>query len=136
MTPATSVAFFKSEFGDFLYAPVGAEGNDMPVSVLSTLARLNVDPWKEAAELSKLPRELARQRLASLIERLPKAGWAQTNSDAIAGRLVEYLPQELPAGKQDTLHKGQEIFQLTLSPTAGAVIVATIAILTIFVFAH
>ena len=54
MTPATSVSFFRPEFDDFLYAPVGADSNEMPLSVLSALARLNVDPWEEAAELTPL----------------------------------------------------------------------------------
>lgn len=56
VTPAVSVSFFGSEFNDFLYAPIGGAGNEMPLSVLSALARLNLDPWKEAAELSDLPK--------------------------------------------------------------------------------
>jgi hypothetical protein len=55
MTPATSVSFFRSEFDDFLYAAIGADRNESPLSVLSALARLNLDPWQEAAELSELP---------------------------------------------------------------------------------
>ena len=44
MTPATSVSFIRPEFGDFLYAPIGEDRNEMPLSVLSALARLGVDP--------------------------------------------------------------------------------------------
>jgi hypothetical protein len=43
----------------------------MPLSVLSALARLNLDPWHEAAELSDLPKDTAAQRLAALIALLP-----------------------------------------------------------------
>jgi hypothetical protein len=46
-----------SEFNDFLFAPIGEEGNEMLLSVLSALARLGVDPWQEAARLSQLPKE-------------------------------------------------------------------------------
>ena len=66
MTPAASVFFVGSEFDNFLHASIGVEGNEMALSVLSALARLNVDPWEEAAELSELPQHTATQRLASL----------------------------------------------------------------------
>jgi len=36
----------------------------MLVSVLSGLARSDVDPWQEAATLAELPGETATQRLA------------------------------------------------------------------------
>ena len=64
----------------------------MPLSVLSALARLNLDPWKEAAELSELPKNTATRRLATLIARLPGGRGAQADSGAIAVRLVELLP--------------------------------------------
>jgi hypothetical protein len=91
MTPATSVTFFRSEFNDFLYAPIGEDRNEMPLSVLSALARLDVDPWEEAAELSELPTDTATRRLASLIARLRGGRWAQ-DASAIADRLIELLP--------------------------------------------
>jgi hypothetical protein len=92
VTPATSVSFFRPEFDDFLYAPIGAEGAEMPLSVLSALARLDVDPWQEAAELSELPKGTATQRLAALIARLPGGRWTLADSRAIADRLIELLP--------------------------------------------
>jgi hypothetical protein len=51
----------RPEFDDFFYAPIGADGVEMPLSVLSALARLDVDPWTEAAELSELPKGAAAQ---------------------------------------------------------------------------
>jgi hypothetical protein len=93
VTPDASVSFFRPEFDDFLYAPIGADRNEMPLSVLSALARLDVDPWEEAAELSELPKDTATQRLASLIARLPGGQWAQADSRAIADRLIELLPR-------------------------------------------
>ena len=64
----------------------------MPLTVLSALSRLDVDPWKEAAELSELPKDTATQRLAALIARLPGGRWAQADARAIADGLIELLP--------------------------------------------
>jgi hypothetical protein len=64
VTPAFSVSFFRPEFDDFLYAPIGVERNEMSLSVLSALARMEMDPWQQAAELSELPKDTAALRLA------------------------------------------------------------------------
>ena len=92
MTAAASVSFFRPEFDDFLYAPIGTDRNEMPLSVLSALSRLDVDPWREAAELSELPKGVATQRLASLIARLPGGRWPLAEATAIADRLIQLLP--------------------------------------------
>jgi hypothetical protein len=92
VTAAASVSFFRPEFDDFLYAPIGTDRNEMPLSVLSALSRLNVDPWREAAELSELPKGVATQRLASLIARLPGGRWPLADARAIADRLIQLLP--------------------------------------------
>ena len=92
VTAAASVSFFRPEFDDFLYAPIGADRNEMPLSVLSALSRLDVDPWREAAELSELPKGVATQRLASLIARLPGGRWPPADTKTIADRLIELLP--------------------------------------------
>jgi len=92
VTAAASVSFFRPEFDDFLYAPIGTDRNEMPLSVLSALSRLDVDPWREAAELSELPKGVATQRLASLIARLPGGRWPLADARAIADRLIQLLP--------------------------------------------
>jgi len=92
VTAAASVSFFRPEFDDFLYAPIGTDRNEMPLSVLSALSRLNVDPWREAAELSELPKGVATQRLASLIARLPGGRWPLADARTIADRLIQLLP--------------------------------------------
>jgi hypothetical protein len=93
MQSAASVVFFQPEFNDFLYAPIGGAPNAMPVSVLSALSRLDIDPWLEAATLSALPKEDATQRLATTIARLPGRQWALADCDAIAERLTRLLPR-------------------------------------------
>ena len=90
LPPAFSL--LQSEFNDFLYAPIGEEGNDAPLTVLSALARLGIDPWQESARLAQLSRNLATQSLTSMIAKLPNGRWAQSDAGAIAARLVALLP--------------------------------------------
>jgi len=101
MTPATSVSFFRSEFDDFLHAAIGADRNESPLSVLSALARLDLDPWREAAELSQLPKGVAAARLERLIARLPRGRGDEADLGAIADRLIALLPSLPRAAAQD-----------------------------------
>ena len=93
MTRSPSFLVLGSEFDDFLFAPIGEDRNDMPLSVLSALARLDIDPWHEAAELARLPRETATQRVASLIAALPDGSWVHLDPGTISARLVALLPR-------------------------------------------
>ena len=90
-----------SEFGDFLFATVGEERTGMPLSVLSALTRLGVDPWLEAARLSDLPKDFAIATLSGLIARLPVGRWEPSETRGIAARLVEFLPRRGLAGRAD-----------------------------------
>jgi len=126
VTPAASVSFFRPEFDDFLYAPVGMERDEMPLSVLSVLARLDLDPWKEAAELSDLPRDSATQRLASLIARLPGGRWTQAEAGGIAHRLIELLPRR-STPSVPLIEKARGIPGMTVSPSAKMLICAVLA---------
>jgi hypothetical protein len=95
VTAAASVSIFKPEFGDFLYAAIGVDSNEIPLTVLSALSRLDFDPWEEAAELCELPKDTAAQRLASLIARLPGGRGAQ-DAKAIADRLLDQWQKNAP----------------------------------------
>ena len=90
-----------SEFGDFLFATVGEERIGMPLSVLSALTRLGLDPWVEAARLSDLPRDFAIATLSGMIARLPVGRWEPSDTRGIAARLVEFLPQRGSVGRAD-----------------------------------
>ncbi len=63
----------------------------MALSVLSALARRNVDPWQEAAELANMPPEGARARLTSLI--IPLSPETEDDAATIVGRLIALLPR-------------------------------------------
>jgi hypothetical protein len=82
-----------SEFDAFLFSSIGEERNGMLLSVLSALARLNVDPWQEAAKLALLPGETATQRLAAIIAALPDGPSAYRDPRTIAARLIALLPR-------------------------------------------
>ena len=64
----------------------------MLLSVLSALARLDLDPWREAAELARMPQQIARQRLTSLIEALPNQPPTRPKPEAVSTRLIALLP--------------------------------------------
>jgi hypothetical protein len=82
----------RSEFDDFLFAPLGDDANGMPISVLSTLARLEIDPWQEAAELARLPVGRAAKRLASSIGAGHEGALPGLDAEAIAARVIKLLP--------------------------------------------
>lgn len=93
LTHPTSISQIRSEFDAFLYASIEERSDQPLLSVISALARRDVDPWQEAAELSHMSRDGATSRLAALIETLPSDPSAPLNCRAAATRLVALLPQ-------------------------------------------
>lgn len=87
-----------SDLNDFLFASVGVEQNGMPLSVVSALTRLGVDPWEEAARLAALPKALAVETLAPMIARLP-IGRPPLPDNLVA---IQLLVDLLPARGQTT----------------------------------
>ena len=101
MTLRAPYSLTNSEFNTFLFAPIGEEGNGMMLSVASALARLEIDPWEEAARLADLPKEVATTALDHLIERLPRGLWRPSDIPAIAASLIELLPRHTRAVASD-----------------------------------
>jgi hypothetical protein len=81
-----------SEFNEFLFALVGEEKSGQPLTVLSALARLGLDPWEEAARLAGMSKDAATSALTSAIADLPEGDWQASDSRSIASRLVSWLP--------------------------------------------
>jgi hypothetical protein len=79
-------------FERFLYASLGEDRNGATVTVLSALARLNLDPWKEAADLSALGPESAGSRLGLLLSRFTDVPSLLTDHGPVARRLSLLLP--------------------------------------------
>lgn len=92
MTSAVTTARLGREFDEFLYASVGDDNNGMPLTVLSALARMDVDPWEEASKLTQLPQESAVTQLASLLGALRNAPLAGLDPARIAAPLIALLP--------------------------------------------
>ena len=85
-----------SPYNAFLFAAIGEEQVGGPLTVLSALTRLGFDPWQEAARLAGLPRETAARVFAVTIAMLPEGAWKASESEAIAARLVNWLPGQVP----------------------------------------
>ena len=92
MTRAAAASIQQSQFNDFLFAPIGNEKNGMLLTVLSALARLDVDPWREAASMAQMSTEAATDRMTSLITALPEKPSTVSDREAIAARLIALLP--------------------------------------------
>lgn len=93
MTGSDAYALGRSDLNGFLFAEVGEEQEGMPLSVLSVLARLGLDPWQEARRLANLPARAAVEGLAQVIAGMPASPWPLPAAMAIAERLVGLLPR-------------------------------------------
>ena len=109
MTHAALSPLIEPEFDDFLGAPIGEDRNGTGLSVLSALARLDVDPWQEARSLARMPREVAALRLSALIEALPNVPASAIPSRTSAADLVALLPK----GKTSNVRPPDSAFAAT-----------------------
>ena len=82
-----------SRYDEFLFAPICEEANGMRLSVLSALARMNVDPWEEATRLATMPSAIAERTLVSTLGLASGRSWDPSEAESIAARLVRLLPQ-------------------------------------------
>jgi len=82
-----------ASYEEFLFAQVCEEANGMRLSVLSALARMNVDPWEEATRLAAMPKAIAEKTLLSSLDLVSGKSWKSPEAAAIVARLVRLLPQ-------------------------------------------
>lgn len=80
-------------YNDFLFAPISEQENGMQLSVLSALARANVDPWEEAARLATMSPADAEWALVATLSKVPGRTWSLSDAEVIAKRLIQRLPQ-------------------------------------------
>jgi hypothetical protein len=89
-----------SQYDAFLFASL-CEADEVTLSVLSVLARQDVDPWQEAARLAALTRDEAINSLASKIWKSNSERWSPSEANVLAVRLIELLPSHgLPRASQ------------------------------------
>jgi hypothetical protein len=91
MTLRRSFRPLRPQFGKFLFAPVGNEIAGMPLTVISALARLGLDPWEEAERLSSLGNREAAEQLARLIAEVPGSLRPLREARVLAAGLVGLL---------------------------------------------
>jgi hypothetical protein len=92
MTHCRATPSLGLQFNAFLFASIDEGASEARLSVVSALARLDLDPWQQAAELTQLPSETAVQRLAALLSKLPGDDLAHSDSQTISQRLIALLP--------------------------------------------
>ena len=136
-------AFLGAEFNDFLFAAIGADAGGTYLTVVSALARLDLDPWAEAAILARLPGGIATQKLAEWVSCFPEIPAVAVDSTKIAARLTVLLPGrirgKIPASRLpiQALHPAAQAlmvrrFVLSLVFFALTVMLGTQVILTQF----
>ena len=74
----------------------------MRLSVISALARTNVDPWEEATRLAAMPKAIAEKTLLSILDLVSGRSWKSPEAVAIVARLVRLLPQSGEAATMAT----------------------------------
>ena len=84
-----------SDYDAFLFAEVGEDGTGAAVTVLSALARLELEPWTEARELAQLGRDAAQVRLKAHLAAISDVPALGPESGSVATKLVSLLPKNV-----------------------------------------
>lgn len=134
MTTSDSASYLTPQFDDFLFARIDDGSDAMPLSVLSVLARLGVDPWEEAAKLARLPRVSAAKRLVSFIAATPGAPSAYLNDKTVSDRLIALLPS--PAGVVTPLRERGVSALIKSRSTTWLVVIALILTIQLIVLSR
>jgi hypothetical protein len=120
----------RPDLHNFLFAAVGEERNGIPLSMISALAQLDLDPWEEAGRLASLAKQEAVERLTALILRLPDLRRPSSEARQIAVDLIDVLPthnggakpseEEAPRRKPPTIVPGKAFWLICLALAAAA----------------
>ncbi|MEH6646730.1 hypothetical protein [Sulfitobacter sp.] len=96
MTLSTMKLSRDPEFEPFLGAQMGQDQRGANVSVLSMLARLEIDPWSDLADMKEIT---ARKRLEALLGRFKDVPTLVTDRSRVALALLAHLPERRPKTK-------------------------------------
>jgi hypothetical protein len=119
-----------SEFNAFLFSPIGDDRNGMPLSVVSLLARCDLDPWQEAGSLAAIPADAAIRRMESLIRALPDQPLTLPDSRTIATRLIALLPRPTDSGIRPLAKQAKTSDAEAVAPGRRTVAVAMIIVIS------
>ena len=103
MTAPAPTGFLSTEFDPFLSSPLWLDRNEFPLSVMSALARLDIDPWQEAAALAALSKAAAVTRLSALLGPLPGAPPTKPDREGLCQRVLGLLPPPYTLPKQTAI---------------------------------
>lgn len=95
-----------SDYDALLFAELGEDRTGAAVTVLSALARLDLEPWTEARELAGLAREDAQVRLTRHFEAITDIPALALASEGRAAKLVSLLPKRAPLRVTKPLEAG------------------------------
>jgi hypothetical protein len=119
-------------FDKFLYAQLGEEANGMQVSVLSVLARQNVDPWEVAQQLTSLPREPAIRFLTPFLAHIPTGAPNRIAPEELAARLVTMLPLQHTSNRKPVISSIQQPLAQSVLIVGYIRLVVAFALLILF----
>jgi hypothetical protein len=122
-----------SEFNAFLFSPIGDDRNGMPLSVVSLLARCDLDPWQEAASLAVMPTSAATRRLDSLIRALPDQSLTLPDSGTVASRLIALLPPRIDPKMQGPGSHAKTHDAAALATSRRTTVVAMIVVVSMMI---
>jgi hypothetical protein len=114
----------RSTLNPFLFAELGTEANGAVLTMLSVLARLDRDPWAEAARLVDLPMPAKIDQVAAAIGKMPLRAADLSAARAIAERLVLLLPNQVDKSG----HSATANLSLNMSPRSRTVLILCCAL--------
>jgi hypothetical protein len=117
----------KRAYENFLFATIGEDAKGVPVTVLSVMARADLDPWSEATSLAFMPRGMAANRLTDIIRGLSDIPAEQTTPEN-AARLVALLPNAIQSDVIAQVMPEKNIRLLAWSFSLLIVVIASIII--------
>lgn len=135
MAQSECFALARSDLNAFLFSEVEVDTSGLPLSVVSLLARMGVDPWREAGRLAGLKREAARDWLAQKIAGTPTSTLSLADATVVATRLTGLLPTREP-GRQPAAGARQDTRWSMTRAHATTVAVAVAAAALLFALLH
>ncbi|KPQ05618.1 MAG: hypothetical protein HLUCCA12_14605 [Rhodobacteraceae bacterium HLUCCA12] len=118
-------------FDPFLFATVGKDLNDNSVTVLSTLARLGLEPWEAASDLASVTRDEARSRLGGILARFSDVPALKADHIAITDRLIELLPAAGCHRSGSAMDGGSSVNKKSIGPIIGIVLLVLFLVQTL-----
>ena len=122
-----------SDYDAFLFAEVGEDRTGSAVTVLSALARLDLEPWTEARELSRLGPGDAQIRLATHFAGITDIPALALASESRVAKLVSLLPKHAPPRFSKSLEADTSNFP-KLSMSWITVVIVGVVLLTWFFY--